>query len=466
MFVRNVKLLENDAFFSLGYLNIPIISFKVTKKMKKKKNNTKNILSPPSSKRESMLKRRQEQLEKEAKKREKSRNALFRKRVRDASEKKALKTLRTKAYYRFSSEYPSTVSPDGFRENTANKKKLSSKQKLFTAVCCVLIFLLSFLVTSIGIEFSKREIPGQTDLPVNTESSFVSALHISYDELLYGDASSIEQKLREANCNTALFELKSEYGYVYFDINSFVGSSADKKIANALDTVKTLSENGINCLAYISCFKDTAAVYADGFGTLTSAGNVFTDKNNSTWLNPFSEKVRNYLLDIIKYASECPFSYIILDNVSFPAEFSASAPSYGQSPSNSEKSDILHSFINEATAIAGPDKLITICDISGFAVLSSVPNEKYGGKLIDSDCRIFCLDLRPTRQYEIQLNNCEYFNYIENMPNAFILDAGALATKQIKAAKEASAIFAITDKSNTEHIEYIRNSGINNIIFW
>lgn len=434
--------------------------------MKKKKNNNTNLPSLASEKTSFIYRRRQEQLEKEEKRKEKSRNALFRKRVRDASGKKAPKTLRTKAYYRFSSEYPSTVTPDGFRENKAEKKPLSAGKRLLIIFSCILVFSASFLLANIGMNFSKREIPGSAGIPDSTESSSVAALRISYDELLYNDAAYIEQKLKDENCNTALFEFKSEYGYVYFDVKSYTGGSADKRINHAWDTVKALSDKGITCAAYISCFKDNAAVYSDGFGTLTASGNTFIDKNNASWLNPFSDAADNYLLDIIKKASDGPFNYIILDNICFPTEYSSSAPSYGNTVSNNNKNLCLISFINKAVAAAGADRLVIVCDISGFTVLSSVPNEKYGDKLISSDCRIFCLDVRPEKQYEIQLKNCEYFNYIAEMPNAFILDAGALASKEMKEEKEASAIFAITSKENTESDEYIRYSGIENIIYW
>ena len=76
--------------------------------MKKKNKKNKNSPEIASDKLQGKLKRHQEKLAKEEQKREKSRNALFRRRVREASEKKAPKTLRTKAYYRFSKEYPSS----------------------------------------------------------------------------------------------------------------------------------------------------------------------------------------------------------------------------------------------------------------------------------------------------------------------------------------------------------------------
>ena len=65
--------------------------------MKKKNKKNKNGPEIPSDKLKGKLKRHQERLAREEQKKEKSRNALFRRRVREASEKKAPKTLRTKS---------------------------------------------------------------------------------------------------------------------------------------------------------------------------------------------------------------------------------------------------------------------------------------------------------------------------------------------------------------------------------
>ncbi|MBR3766928.1 MAG: hypothetical protein IKL10_01640 [Clostridia bacterium] len=436
--------------------------------MKKKKNYTENQNTPLPSHIQNQLRRRQEKLEKEAKKNEKSRNALFRRRVRDASDKKAPKTLRTKAYYRFSENYPSVVTPDGFRENTTEKHKLSHKKRLFVFISCVLIFVLSFTLIKTCILLSEKEIEPQPDTPVITDSTAIAALHITPEELASKTADELLKTLNAAQCNTAVFEFKSEYGYVYFDIKSFLGGSADKKIVNAWDTVKALTDNGIVCAAYISCFKDTVAASAlIGMQAATSSGNIFLDSSNSGWLDPFSDEAHKYLLDIIKKASEGGFSYIILDNICFPTEYTVSAPVYNWGDITADsKNKRLVSFINSAVKEVGTEKIIPLCDISGFSPLSQLPNEKYGNILLSSDSLSFCVDLRQDKQYTAQLENSEHFNYIEEMPLAFILDAGAIAVKQLKEEKEASVAFALIDKDLQDAAKFTQHAGIENIIYW
>lgn len=436
--------------------------------MKRKKNDPQNFDNIPSTRFENQLKRRREKLEKEEKKRENSRNALFRQRVRDASERKAPKTLRTKAYYRFSSEYPSVVNPDGFRENSKRVSRMSAKKYIITAICCILTFIISFTVVKACILISEKAPPEAENIPADTENVAVSALHFSPEEFSAQTADELIINLKSNGCNTAITEFKDEYGYVYFDIKSAVGASADKKIAGAREKLDELKSKGITCAAYISCFKDTAAAESlSGMELLTSSGSLFRDNSSSCWLDPFSNAAEEYILDIIKKAVDSGFNYILLDNTSFPYEFSVSAPVYKtDSPSAKAKNDRLISFINKATSVAGSDRLIVISDISGFTTLSELPNEKYGGMILNSSCIAYALDLREDKQYKEQLTNTKEFNFIEEMPLAFILDAGAIAAKQLKNEKEASVSVAVIDRDLEDAKEFTVHSGIENIIIW
>ncbi len=434
--------------------------------MKKNKKNTEKINNTDKLYPLNQSKRRQERLEKEKKNKEKSRNALFRKRVREASEKKAPKTLRTKAYYRFSSDYPSTVSPDGFRENHYEKNVLSNKKRILTALVCILLFLFSFTAIQTAAHLSKKPLKEDTAATV-TENDSLTACHISPEDLASKTSDEIISEIKSSNCNTAIIEFKSEYGYVYFDIGSFTGASADKRINSAWDKLKAINEAGIKSIAYISCFKDTiAASSSSGMEVSTSAGYTFKDNEGACWLDPFSDKANEYVLNIIKKAAEGGFTYILLDNICYPTDYSVASPLFNSSDTEADKNKALISFIDSAVKTAGKEKIITLCDISGFASLSQIPNEKYAGALLSSSCIAFSVDLRQNKQYNEQLINSDLIKYIEEMPLAFILDAGALAKNSLQNQKEASVVLAVIDKELENAEDFVIHAGIENIIFW
>ena len=433
---------------------------------KKKKISEKLNITTPDHK-QNQLRRHKEKLERESKRQEQKRNELFTKNVNSATEKKAPVTLRTKAYYRYAKDYPSDVTPDGFRENIPVKKKMSLKAKLSLLIACILTFVCTFTLLQTCIELSKKQPQGGNDTPVVAPAEALTSIHFTPSEFSSKTAEELKNELDSAGANSCVIEFKDEYGYVYFDVNSFIGASADKKIDNAWDKVSFLSENGISCIAYISCFKDTVAASSlSGMEVKTSSGAVFTDSALSCWLDPFSSATSEYLSSLMMKAIDGGFAYVLADNICFPTEFSVAAPVFGVTADTANKNSVLLSFITEITNVVGSERLITLCDITGFAHISDTVNEKYGGEIIDTKCIAYCLDTRKEAQNKPLVNTSVEFKYIEEMPLAFILDAGSLAARRASEVKEASIIAAVIDKDLEKADVYVKYAGISNIIYW
>ncbi len=433
--------------------------------MKKKKMITENPNISLPEKKNGRLIRYRERLEKEKLDREKKRNALFRKRVNSASEKRAPETVRTKAYYRFSAEYPSKVSPDGFRENVPIKEKMSLKAKIVTSLLCIFVFISTLIVLDTGVLLSGREPESDVPAPVIAEEQKTKISFISAEAFGSKTSDDILKELKKQKADTILVEFKSEYGYVYFDVGSFTGASADKIVSDGAKKIKELAKKGIKCIAYISCFKDTiAASSLAGTEVLTASGSFFEDSSGAMWIDPYSDVSTEYLTGLMKKAVDMGFNSVMLDNVCFPEDYYLSAPSYMSFKDGDTKTDTLTDFINKAVKTVGADKLILCCDITAFTDISTLPNDRYGGVLLGTDCISFCLDMRKDRQYVTQLKNSEMFRYIEEMPLAFILDAGALAIKALGEKKDAYILYSFVDGNESEAALYADFAGVKNII--
>lgn len=431
--------------------------------MKRKKNNPENPNIIPADRRSGILTRYRERLEKESREQEKKRNSLFRSRVNSASDKKAPETLRTKAYYRFSSKYPSVVSPDGFRENAPEKEKMSAKAKILLAVICILVFVASFIAIRTGMFFSSKA-PDETELPVASVEQGMRVYSVSAEDFSRKSAVEIKNDAVAAGCNSVLVEFKSEYGYVYFDVGSFIGASAQKQTADAEEKIRLLSEEGIECIAYISCFKDSvAASVLSGMEVLSSDGSLFRDSSGEMWLDPYDASAKDYIFNLIKKADEMDFRAIMLDNVCFPTEFYLSLPVYPDYDENISQHSVITDFVNEAVAQAECEVIIC-CDITAFSQISLLPNEKYGATLLDTDSVSFCLDLRLRKQYDAHLEESEKFRYVDELPLVFVLDAADLALKELGDKKEAYIIYVYVDKDTEKAVKYAEYSGIDNII--
>ncbi len=433
--------------------------------MKKKKMLTENpnILLP--EKKNGRLARYRARLEKERLEREKKRNALFRKRVNSASEKRAPETVRTKAYYRFSSEYPSKVSPDGFRENVPIKERMSAKAKIITALLCIFVFVFTLTALETGVILSRREPEYDTSVPAADEEQIMRISFISSEDFRSKETDEIIKELKKKKADTLLIEFKSEQGYVYFDVGSSAVTPADRKITDGAAKLKALAKSKVKCIAYISCFKDSvAAASLAGTEVLTASGDFFKDSSGAMWIDPYSDVSTEYLTGLMSKAIDAGFSSVMLDNVCFPEDYYLSAPTYMSFVEGDTKNGALTEFINKAVKTVGEDKLILCCDITAFAKISTLTDDRYGGILLGTDCISFCLDMRQDSQYITQLKNSEMFRYIEEMPLAFILDAGSLAIRSLGEKKEAYILYCFIDGDSDEAVQYAGFAGIKNTI--
>lgn len=399
---------------------------------------------------------------------EKNRTAVFKSRVKNASTLKAPKTLRTKAYYRFADKYPSTVAPDGFRENTEKDGKFTKKGLALLLTVCFIVFSVSAIAAFVAVEISNVPTDTKVAPPIINKEEALTGYHISVDDMLSKSAEQLAQDVKDANCLLAVFEFKSEYGYVYFPAETFMGGSADR-VSNAVgDKVSYLSSLGIKCAAYISCFKDSVAASSlTGVQISSTDGVLFTDANGEAWLNPYSEEARNYVLSIITSAYSYDFEYILLDNICFPSSYSTLRPYYAENgKTQAEKNKVLVDFCNLITPEEQGITPVFIGDISAFTTISTVPDEKYAGSMLSSSIPAYCLDLRNKSQNLSQLNSSDIFNYVKEMPLAFILEAGTLARDTVTQEKQASLLFAVVDSSLEESAAYTHYSGLENIIIW
>ncbi len=435
---------------------------KVNRKMKK----TKKTNNPADYNEHDIIsrrtKRQQEKIEKERQKTESNRKELFKKRVRNASEQKVPKTSRTKAYYRFSKNYPSVVDHEGFRENSSLKEKMSPKGIFALITAGFAVFILTFFVIQVGIELSEREISTPDNIPASTEEKGLTAVKLQ-DTFFISDSP---QTIRDYIVGDAVVvDIKNEEGFIHIKDGKYTSKASSQTLDNVKEKITELENTGIKTIAYISCFKDNTKPYEyTGMETMTSAGYIFEDSAGDMWLNPFLELSQEFILSIIKNAVECGFSYILLDNVCFPSDFSVTAPYYQNTPDIKSKNDTLITFINKATALAGSEKIILNCDITGICAVSELPNEKYGGTLLSAESISYSLDMRADRQYTSHLKASEYFRYIEEMPLAFILDAGILARQELIKTKEAYVLFALTDTEDEKIPDYADKADIGNLI--
>lgn len=165
--------------------------------------------------------------------------------------------------------------------------------------------------------------------------------------------SDVAGRAKAVGINMAVVNLKGEDG-----ILQYASGNQDAKTSNliasgapdAAPAAAKLKSDGIAACARICCFEDPAASDAmRQFAVLykENHGYRWLDGSNKSWLNPYNEGARQYLISIAVEAVKKGYSYVMLDGVEFPSSGSAGSTTY-YGDNLPSKEDALKSFVAEA----------------------------------------------------------------------------------------------------------------------
>ena len=129
------------------------------------------------------------------------------------------------------------------------------------------------------------------------------------------------------------------------DINSSI-----KKISNIQKIVAQCKENGIYPVARIVVFKDPLlAAKRKDLAIKKSNGTIYYDRSNISWVDPYSETVWQYNVDIAEEAISMGFEEIQFDYIRFPAVPNSIELLYPYNKKAISKEDNIQLFLKYAT---------------------------------------------------------------------------------------------------------------------
>ena len=440
----------------------------------KKKNKQKNAAeqtapAPRMTRREARIAARLSEEQRETRE-------VFRERMKNAPPRMRLKTVRTKGYYRFAKDYPGGVGVDGYRANKPPVRKLSVRGKLLAAALCVAVFCLGFIVTRSAMMVSF--LPGDTDyLATVSDASAapgVAALRFTAEDLGEYGPDDLKRMLDRYGCNTALFEFKDPAGYLSFPTELAGGVADDRVVEDAWDTVTALEGMGVRTAAYISCFRDSAAAeehYDWAVRDFDAPDEPLYDADGAMWLDPYRPETAAYLTGLMQAALDGGFSYVVLDNVSFPYDLGLTTAYYeGADVADKGDNSILLDFLAQALNVTGTRQLILLCDVNGIAAEATNRDNRYGGSLLTCGAEMFAVDTRISLLPETEPDPLGIFAYRDDVPAAFILTACSEAVAAAKASEyvdDARVMVCVENDGDEEGVkELLSHTGLNDFIIW
>ncbi|MCR5594625.1 MAG: putative glycoside hydrolase [Lachnospiraceae bacterium] len=200
-----------------------------------------------------------------------------------------------------------------------------------------------------------------------------------FDEIL--------ELLDDTELNAVVLDIKSDEGNITFkmehgtpkDIGACVGYIRDME-----GLMQTLKEHEIYTIARIACFKDPILAGAKETCALKTAEGVnVTDGNGLEWVNPCSEEVWEYLIEIAEYCADLGFDEIQYDYVRFPVGDTAENADFGMELTPADKHIYIEDFLKTASERLHSRGVPVTADVFGTVIGNEVDVEMVGQDYVE-----------------------------------------------------------------------------------
>lgn len=200
-----------------------------------------------------------------------------------------------------------------------------------------------------------------------------------------GNYPEIEDLIRlidETELNAMVIDIKDDVGSILFDakhplINEIGSETLYIKDLPAF--VAKLKEHNIYCIARIVCFKDQVATKKNPeLAVRNHDGSIYVDREGERWLNPYSEKAWEYIVEIAKEVAEAGFDEINFDYLRTSASASFTQADFGGLNEGKTKIDAITGFVKYACQELKPMGVFVSGDVFGTIINSTADGESIG----------------------------------------------------------------------------------------
>ena len=319
------------------------------------------------------------------------------------------KRPKNRAVYGFRKDYPgSTGSSDYLIGESRNRRTKEKIRRWIFVALLVLMFCLSFVVTSVCIKLSNRPVSLDEQTEVTSEKASAAEIQgnikaVYFGEEAFSSADSVNAciaKAKEAGANTVVIEFKNADGDLCYKSSLLTAQdiyATNKAYDSVKENVALIQSNSLKVYAAVSCFEDNkAAAGIAKAGVYKENGELLiADGSSNSWLNPYSEEATGYLKSILAQIKEMGVDGFVLSSVSFPTSDNATEAVYANETEVTNRNASLKSFINSAVFIAdGKPVIVTVTYDAAFG--SDMKN--CGGNMLDSAAKYYAVDMRAFSQ--------------------------------------------------------------------
>ena len=195
------------------------------------------------------------------------------------------------------------------------------------------------------------------------------ALYLSFYGI--GDRSLRESALKlikETELNALVIDVKGDRGMIAFKsaipLAAEVGAQKIRTLKDVSSLIRYLRENGIYTIARIVTFKDNLlALKRPDLAVKAPSGEVWRDRENLAWVDPFQEEVWDYNINVAIEAAKYGFDEVQFDYVRFP---DALGLHFSRPNTAGNRVKAIRGFLMEARSRLYPYNVFLAADIFGY----------------------------------------------------------------------------------------------------
>jgi hypothetical protein len=215
-------------------------------------------------------------------------------------------------------------------------------------------------------------------IPFTPKALYLSVFGIG-DRILRNSALNLIEK---TELNALVIDIKGDRGMINYKSSVPLASEIGSLRITVRDIkylINSLKEKGIYTIARIVVFKDNPLAQArPDLAIKTSDGEIWRDKEELAWIDPFRKEAWDYNIDIAVEAAQYGFDEIQFDYVRFPDEVGLN---FSMPNTEEYRVKAISGFLAEARKKLAPYNVFLSADIFGYVFWN--PNDTYIGQKLE-----------------------------------------------------------------------------------
>jgi len=201
-------------------------------------------------------------------------------------------------------------------------------------------------------------------MPMNPKALYLSFYGVGEKALREPALKLID----ETELNSLVIDVKGDRGWIPYKstipLAAEVGATRITTVRDLPGLMKSFKERGIYTIARIVVFKDNPLATArPEWAVKTPGGEVWKDRENLAWVDPFRKEVWEYNIQIAVEAARQGFDEIQFDYVRFP---DSSSTRFSQASTEESRVKAVSGFLHQAYQRLLPYNVFVAADIFGY----------------------------------------------------------------------------------------------------